>query len=212
MIVVIRAISFAILGTALAAESAPAQLKASGAFLAGYSRISEDGAPGGSLAATVNAFYHLHPAIGFGMEAGYLGFGSHPASIDDTEVASGVMLSFAGKTELSATQVTAQALVRGIQGNTRPFVTAGAGVYVLKASAKGSIRIEDQMTQRTYHQWLEESESDKKFGFNFGGGLQFFPEPGRAGYIVDARLHVVPGAWLNGASMNSFCLMAGLVF
>jgi hypothetical protein len=203
---------FAFLGIAVLIGLAVHQVEASGALLAGYSKMFEDGAPGGSLAATASAFLHPSPSVGLGAEVGYYGYGSHPAPVGETEIADGIFASFDGKFGFSAIQATAQTLLQGTRGTTRPFATAGVGLYVVRTTLKGEVRVEDQWTQHRGRQWYEESDNSAEIGLNLGGGLHFVPEHGRAGFVVDARFHVIPGALLDESSMNSFALMAGIVF
>jgi hypothetical protein len=216
MTAVVRSILLGILGIGMLTKPAVAGVEPTYALMAGYSKIVQDGDPGGSFGVLANAFIYPHPGLGLGAEIAYHGYGTHPASIAETEVPGGVILSFEGKNGIAATQATAQALFRGTHGSVRPYATIGGGFYVLKATIKGTIRAEDRWTQFRVWQPLEESRSETELGFNLGAGLQHFPRNHRSGFLIDARIHVIPGAWLNQglekSSMTCFALMVGVIF
>jgi hypothetical protein len=100
---------------------AAAQDKMCGSLYAGYAKIMNSGAPGGSIGGRLNGFYMVTPMIGVGAEGGFSMLGKDK----DTEV------------KFSMIQATAQFMARGNKGSARPYGTAGGGLYSARASLGG---------------------------------------------------------------------------
>jgi hypothetical protein len=102
---------------------AAAQDKYCGSLYAGYAKVTNSGAPGGSIGGRINGFYMVTPMIGVGVEGGYHMLGK------DSDVTPNV--------KFSTFQGTGQILVRANKGPARPYGTAGGGIYSLRASPEG---------------------------------------------------------------------------
>ena len=104
----------------------------------------------------------------------------------------------------AAVAVSALALAPGIAstlkpGKMRPYGMGGLGMYSVKGEVDGT------------------GETESKFGFNLGGGLQFMPNPTSSmSFGLEARWHSVFDAWINedgeDAALDMITLMAGINF
>ena len=186
----------ALLGVAVMIAPAMAQTGTtwSGSLYGGYSKMQEDDevapVPGGSFGIRGNAFMMMSPAIGLGAELGYHGLGS-----ETFEILPGTNAEFSA----SAIQATGQIRARGTTGKMRPYGMGGLGLYSVKGEVDGT------------------SETESKFGFNLGAGLQFMPNPTSSmSFGLEARWHSVFDAWINedgeDAALDMITLMAGINF
>src|SRR5262245_8916082 len=147
---------------ALFASVADAGGPPSMSLYAGYGKMMEDGAPGGSFAFRGNAFMMMDPVIGLGAELGYTWLGTEEIS------------PALGDLDQSVYHITANIRAPGATGNIRPYGIGGLGLYGLHASGGGI------------------SETDTKFGFNLGGGLMHRFADSGTGLGIEARWHMVP--------------------
>jgi opacity protein-like surface antigen len=185
----------ALLGIALMCMPAAADpMTWSGSLYGGYAKMQEDEAPGGSFGIRGNMFATMSPVIGLGAELGYHGFGTETYDIGGGETL-----------DLSAStiQATAQMRARGVNGTVRPYGMFGLGMYSLKVTAETG--------------GVEASESEGKFGFNLGAGLQFMPNPTKTmSFGVEARWHSIMDGWINEdgeeSALDAITLMAGVNF
>jgi opacity protein-like surface antigen len=170
----------------------------SGSLYGGYSKMQEDDevapVPGGSFGMRGNMFAMMSPVIGLGAELGYHGLGSE--TFDDG-------LGGTGEFSASAIQATAQIRARGVNGKMRPYGMGGLGLYSLKG--------------KTDILGTETSDTEGKFGFNLGAGLQFMPNPTNTmSFGLEARWHSVFDGWINEdgeeAALDMITLMAGVNF
>jgi opacity protein-like surface antigen len=166
----------------------------SGSLYAGYAKMQEDEdvapVPGGSIGVRGNMFAMVSPAIGLGAELGWHNFGTE--EFDDG-------LGGTSEFKASAIQATGQMRARAVTGTMRPYGTAGLGLYSLKGEVDG------------------ESETEGKFGFNLGAGVQFMPNPtSTMSFGLEARWHMIMDGWINEdleeSALDVITVMAGVNF
>ncbi|MBM3286400.1 MAG: porin family protein [Candidatus Eisenbacteria bacterium] len=155
---------------------------------AGYAKLLEDDAPGGSIGLTGGVIYNLEKPEGFaiGGEAGYLMLGKEEEEYNDDEFD----VSVKSEAKLSVIPITAQGYYMvPMDGSLAPFLTLGLGFYNVRASVKvevdsGNPVIDDMLS-------IDDSDSETKLGMNFGGGLKFGAADARVRFGADARYHIV---------------------
>jgi opacity protein-like surface antigen len=159
----------------------------------GYSKMTEDGAPGGSIGGHAGLYAAVHSVIGIGAEAGYHSLGS-----EEVAVVGGTQ-----KTSASTLRFTGNVIARGVAGAVRPFAVGGLGVYPLRASTEGPLG--------------DASDTESKFGFNLGGGLMFQPPTAPVGFGAEARWHsimdgVVDSVTGEQSALDMLTIQAGIFF
>lgn len=198
-VLAVAALAAAVLATASPAAAQGSPVTWAGSIYGGYAAITEDGAPGGSVGFRGNAFAMFTPVLGAGVEIGYHMFGSDKYQEDLGGDTYRLDLGF------SAFQATAQVQARAMMGTVRPFATGGLGVYAVRASLDATLLGpggEDLGSGSS-------SDTETKFGFNLGGGIQFKPGPGPVSFGIEGRWHQVFDYPLDSA-MDVVTVMAGV--
>lgn len=191
--------------------SASDRMTWAGSAYGGFAKITEDGAPGGSIGMRGNMFAMVKPTIGIGGELGYHLFGSQDFSIYD----SGTGDTFSGSDKWSAFQATAQMMARGTTGTTHPFGTFGLGLYSVKEKLSGQTT---DSGGNPVGSPTELSATVSKLGFNLGAGVQFRGS-NSLGFGIEGRWHsamnVLPDKTTGEPeqrSLNVVTIMAGVNF
>lgn len=147
----------------------------------GYGKIMEDNAPDGSVGFSGGVIYQpQNLPVAFGGEIGYLMLGKNEISYYEKGVEASAALKW------STIPITGQLYYMvPTSGSVVPFVDVGGGFYNLRAKAEASADTE-------YGDFsVSGSDSETKFGINFGGGLQFGNPESRFSFGADARYHVI---------------------
>ncbi len=158
----------------------------------GYSKMTEDGAPGGSIGGHAGLYAALHSVIHVGAEVGYHSLGS-----EEIAVPGGTQ-----KTSFSTWRFTGDIMARGVTGTVRPYGVGGLGIYPLRGATEGPLG--------------DASNTETKFGFHLGGGLMFQPPTSPVGFGAEARWHSVMNGTIdssgNESALDMVTLQAGIFF
>ncbi len=132
----------------------------------GFAKMLEDGAPGGSLGITAGAMLALAGAEGLsiGAETGYLMLGN--TDIGMFKISQSI-IPFTGQVWYDLAP----------EDSMSPMLTGGIGLYNVRAKVEAF--------------GISASDSETKFGFNFGGGLKFGDPDASMRFGFDARFHLV---------------------
>ena len=150
---------------------------------AGYTKELNSGAPGGSIGAQVSGIYMVSPEFGVGPMVGYYVLGK--TSVDQGD---GTTLDYT----YSLIPITAQGeYLIPSQSNLKPYLLGGAGMYMNRVSVSGA------------------SNSESKFGFNVGAGLESIKNS--MGYGAEVRFHLVTAS-SGGESGKMLSALAMLHF
>jgi opacity protein-like surface antigen len=175
-----------------------------GSLYAGFAKATEDGAPDGSIGFRGNVMAMVHPVIGLGPEVGYHMLGSQKFTTADPNPSNpGGRLDF--DTDFKVLQATAQVMARGQRGTVHPFATGGMGLYSMKTNAS----VEEFNSGGTSLGTASADDTQSKFGFNLGGGLQYKPGTSSMGFGAEFRWHSIQ---TEGSSTDMLTVMAGVNF
>ena len=163
----------------------------------GYSTMTEDGAPSGSIGGHAGMFAQLHSVIGIGAEAGYHRLGSTTVDLGGGNT---------GDATWSTWRFTGNVMARGITGPFRPYAIGGAGIYPVRFAV-------DSATLGS------NSTTETKFGFNLGAGATFGAPASPVNFGVEARWHSVPSVLDDGSggsgstsALDMVTIEAGIFF
>lgn len=159
----------------------------------GYAKMSEDGAPSGSIGGHAGLYAGVHSVLGVGGELGYHSLGS-----EDVAVPGGTQT-----TSASTWRATGSVIARGTTGTVRPFAVGGLGAYSLRGSTEGPLG--------------DASDSEMKFGFNLGAGLMFKGPSSPVGFGAEARWHSIMSGMVDTttgdeSALDMVTLQAGIFF
>ena len=182
-------VSLLVLAMGAAPAAAQTKMTWAGSLYAGYAKATEDGAPDGSIGFRGNIMAMVHPVIGIGPEVGYHMLGKTENVTDGTNT---------GDLKFNTFQATAQVMARGQRGTVHPFATGGLGMYGLKTKFSA-----------TDGSGIEASDTQTKFGFKLGGGIQYKPGTSSIGFGAEGRWHSIQ---TEGSSTDMITVMAGVNF
>ena len=143
-----------------------------------------------------------------GAPSGSLGFRGNMFAMVDPVIGIGAELGYSwlGNTDLgtlgelkqSVYHATANIRARGVTGAMRPYAIGGLGMYGLHASLGSA------------------SDTETKFGFNLGGGIQHRFTDSSTSLGVEARWHMVPNGVIdsggNESALDMLTVTAGVDF
>lgn len=165
----------------------------------GYGKMLEDGAPDGGIGFGAGILYPLQDLpIALGGELGYVMLGSEEESFDEFGVSGKIEASF------STIPITGQAYYLIPSGDAlNLYGTAGLGLYNLRWKVEASGAFDDFGTS------FSESDSETKFGINFGAGTRFGQSDRPMNFGFDIRYHIV---MTEEESTNVLTLMGRLYY
>jgi hypothetical protein len=156
---------------AFAADSGSATKKDQWDFHAGagFAKLTNSGAPGGSIGGQVGANYVVNEMFEVGPMLGFYALGS--SSAGGVDVKSSV-IPITGNVVLNL----------GSGSSIHPYITGGVGAYMMRASASGTVGGVDYSA----------SSTSTQLGGNAGAGFEATGS-GSMGYGAEARFHIVKG-------------------
>jgi len=180
------------MGSVASAQDKPYILTAG----AGFAKLLEDGAPGGSFGFLAGMHYKVPstPGLAIGAEAGYLMLGGE----DETMVFDGIPVE--ASVDWSIIPVTGQVtyFMGDEAAQAMPFVTAGGGLYQLRVEVEAS----------AMGLSASDTETSSEGGINFGGGVKMNTDS-RMSFGADARFHLI---LTEGESTNALTVMGRVFF
>jgi hypothetical protein len=167
---------------------------------AGFSKMMNDGAPGGSVGFIGGLIYKMQGPFALGGETGFLMLGKNSVSY------SGFlgMGDYSLESKLSCIPITGQAYYMiPTQGSTAPYLTGGIGFYNSRAKVTAS------GSYAGYGASSSDTASNTDFGINLGGGAKMGKGGGKVQFGADARFHIIMS---DGDSGKLLALMARAYF
>ncbi|MGE0440495.1 MAG: hypothetical protein AB7L66_00525 [Gemmatimonadales bacterium] len=165
-------------------------------------RTGSNWGAGGAL-----ALIHQGSNLGFGVEAGYQGFGTETVLIQDFNLEPGAVL----QEDVSRSHLRAVGLVRfqAGTGRVRPYFLGGAGVYL--ARFRDRIEVRDPAGQRVPFYDFYGTGHDLKPGFTGGVGLALHRTGRGPAVALEGRWHGIVALGEDGFESANF-LTFGVVF
>jgi hypothetical protein len=153
----------------------------------GYAHgIGGDFGGSGSVSGTALLLRPVGGNVDVGVEVGYHGLGTNTTRIQDLY---GAGSTYQEDFARSAWQATAAVRLRPAGSRIRPYVTAGAGAYLVRF--RDIIEVRDAAGQPIPQYQFRQSDGELHPGVNLGVGADRFVSVGRIGIGLHARWHGV---------------------
>ncbi len=156
----------------------------------GYSNgIGDTFEQGGSVSGAGFVYRQVARSLDVGLELGYHGLGTETTLIPDFDGQPGV--TYREDFSWSAWQATAAMRIRPSASPVRPYVTAGAGAYLLRS--RDVIDVHDAAGRPIPFYQFRQTNAELHPGINAGIGIDRLVSLGRVGFGVHARWHGIIG-------------------